>query len=322
MVMGTGSLSTGALLLGWRWLSDALFAVAGAGLVLLSLLESARFLRHRHAIDRDLRDPKRAFAAYTFVAALAVGTTRGALAGWVLVPAAALPVGIVGAVTLAIPGLRLVRANAERVDAATGNWQLPSVAVETLALLAAVVGVRWRSDAFLAVAVTLWLAGLPAYAAVLPVFVRRVRRAPFGPQDFTPDYWTLPAVPSLVALVATVLRSAISTAPTVSWLGSTYGPVALVGLVVSGTLLPAWVILQVRRLMVDPAARRYSPVWWGVVFPTAIMVVAAAAVGSAFGPGWLHTVAVVGYWCVLAVWATVGLGLVRNLRPELRSPGA
>jgi tellurite resistance protein TehA-like permease len=323
MVMGTGSLSTGAALLGFPSLSVALFALALLAFALLLVLTLLRIAHHRAAVRADARHPKTAFAPYTLVAALAVLANRATLAGLTVAPAAALGLGLLGAAALAVPVVRMVRAHASRPEAATGNWQLPSVAIEALALLAAALAKRLDAPALAAVAGVIWLVGIVAYVLVVPALIRRCWRAPLGPADFTPDFWTPMAVPSLIGLVAAQLFA------TGTALDSTVGAVleraAFGGLAISAVLAPVWIVLHARRLVRDPSSRRYSPAWWGLVFPTAIVVVAAQVIGTTFDAPWLHTPALVGYACVFGAWIIIGLGLVRDVwrvEPVERSLGA
>jgi tellurite resistance protein TehA-like permease len=253
------------------------------------------------------------------VAALAVLGTRATLDGHTVLPAVSLAICVIGCVGLAVPARRMLRYYAGRLDEVVmGNWQLPSVAIEALALLAAALGLKGRSELVVAIGVALWLAGIPAYCLVIPVIVQRFRRLPSGPSDLTPDYWTLMAVPSLIGLVGTQLWVATPVSVVASWFRAVYEPMALTGLTISAALAPVWIVLQIWRLVRDPSSRRYSATWWGLVFPTAIVVVAAQVIGVTFGVRWLHPAALVGYWCVLTVWAIVGIGLVRDLPRALR----
>jgi tellurite resistance protein TehA-like permease len=311
--MGTGSLSSGALLLGMRALSSALFAAAAGAFVLLCGLAAIRVAHHPGRVRADAVSPRTSFAFFTFPAALAVLGVRAALGGLRILPEVALVVGIAGSLALAVPGWRMVRSNRGDVGAVTGNWQLPSVAIEALALLAASLALTAHSETSLAVGIALWAVGIVAYAAVVPAIVRRFRRLPVLPADLTPDYWTLLAVPSLIGLVAARMGSASPGFEPVSWLRPLYEPAAFAGLAISGALAPIWIALQIWRLARDPASRRYSPGWWGLVFPTAIVVVAAQVIGKTFGAGWLHPAALVGYWVVVGAWAIVTIGLARDL---------
>jgi tellurite resistance protein TehA-like permease len=313
MVMGTGSLSTGALLLRRRELSVVLFVVGLASFGIMVVLAGAKVARHPDRVRADLADPRTTFAPYTFVAALAVLATRAALDGHTLPPWAALVVGVAGAAGLAIPARRMLRSHAGRLDLVTGNWQLPSVAVEALALLAVVLGLVSRSEIAVGTSVALWLTGIPVYLVMVPRMVRRFGRLPFGPANLTPDYWTFMAVPSLTGLVAARLWTASASFSAASWLRWAFEPVAVGGLAVSGILAPIWIALQVWRLAADPSSRGYSPPWWGLVFPTAVVVAGAEVIGATFGIGWLHPAAEGGFWVVLAAWAVVGFGLARDL---------
>ncbi len=317
--MGTGSLSSGALLLGMRGLSVALFAVAALAFALLCALAAVRVVRHPALIRADARDPGTAFAPFTFVAALAVLGTRADLDGHTAWASVAVGLGIAGSLALAVPSLRMLRSRAGHL--VTGTWLLPSVAVEALALLAAALGLRLRSNGYEAVAVAMWLLGIPAYLVVIKAIVGQLRRLPVRGAGLTPDYWTVLGVPSLIGLAAARL-SAAQDLSAASWLHAVYEPAAFAGLTVSAVLAPAWIRLQARRLMRDPSSRRYSPAWWGLVFPTAIVSANAEVISETLRVPWLHPAAVVGFWCVLAAWAVLMLGLVRNLlhrsAPEAR----
>src|SRR5262249_22974577 len=201
-------------------LSLALFAIALAAFALLLGLSLRRLARHGDAVRADARGAKTAFAPYTSVAALAVLGNRATLAGLTAAPAAALVLGLLGAAALALPALQMVRAHAGRPEAATGNWQLPSVALGVLALLGASLARRLPSPAFALAALVVWGLCILAYLAAVPALVRRVRRAPFGPADFTPDYWTPMAVPSLIGLVAAQLWTAAPDAERAALLGA------------------------------------------------------------------------------------------------------
>jgi tellurite resistance protein TehA-like permease len=313
MVMGTGTLSSGAKLLGMPALSIVLGLAAAGAFVLLCVLGGLRLLQHPDLVRIDASGARTVFAPYTLVAALAVLGSRVALDGHVAFPAAALAVGVAGAAGLAFPSLAMVRRCSDRLRAVTGNWQLPSVAIEALALLAALLGGGTNSEACEALAVALWITGIAAYTVVVPLILRRFRDPRFRPSDFTPDYWTFMAVPSLIALVGSRLWLATPSLAAASWLRAVYRPAAFAGLLWSAALTLPWILLQVRRLVLEPASRRYSPPWWGLVFPTAIVAVAAQVAGATFHVGWLHRVALAGYWCVLAVWATVALGMARSM---------
>ena len=328
LVMGTGSLSSGALLLGMPGLSAVLFAVAAAAFALLCVLAALRLAAHGGRLRADAEHPRTMFAFYTFPSAVAVLGVRAALDGWRFWPAVALIVGIAATLALAVPGLRVVRSSLGNVGVVTGNWQLPSVAIEALALLATILAVNAHSEISAVVAVALWVVGIGAYAAVVPAIIRRFRRLPWGPADLTPDYWTPMAVPSLIGLVAARLWSASPAFEGVAWLRGAYEPAAIIGLSISAGLAPVWIALQIWRLARDPLSRRYSPAWWGLVFPTAIVVVAARVIGTTFDVRWLRPAARVSYWVVFAAWVTVGVGLVRNLvrrevvEPAMDAPGA
>src|SRR5262249_25144477 len=76
LVMATGIISNGFFLLGWRALSDALFALNLVAYSWLCLATALRAVRFRAALWRDLLSPRSVFSFFTIVAAtdvLAIG---------------------------------------------------------------------------------------------------------------------------------------------------------------------------------------------------------------------------------------------------------
>jgi tellurite resistance protein TehA-like permease len=321
MVMGTATLSSGAALLRMRVISVGLFAVGAFMFVLLCALACARVLHHAELVRTDLRSPRTAFAPYTFVIALCALGSRAALEGWVVVPTVALALALAGGVALGPLAVSMLRAHVRRPEAFAASWLLSSVALEALGLLAATVAPRLQSEGAAALAVALWVAGIPVYLAVIVLMVRRFRRFPVGAPGMRPGYWPLMALPTLIGLVAARLSAASAGLAAASSLRAAYEPAALAGLAISAAFLPAWIALQVGELMRDPSSRRYSPAWWGLVFPAAIMVVSTEVTGATFGVRWLHSAALAGFWCVLAVWGILVVGMVRDLfRRDVAAP--
>jgi tellurite resistance protein TehA-like permease len=80
-VMATGIVSTGTFLLGPVWLSRALFAVASAGLVVLTVALVIRLIFFSSSVAADFRAPDRVFGFFTITAGIDVLGVRLAAAG-------------------------------------------------------------------------------------------------------------------------------------------------------------------------------------------------------------------------------------------------
>ena len=147
LVMASGIISVGLLLVGHTVLSLALFVVCVAAYALLCALNLWRFIRFRHALVSDFRDPKRAFGFFTFVAGTNVLGARAAAEGWFHVTATLLAVSVVVWIVLGyvIPW-SAVLGQAERpvVALANGTWFIWVVASQSVAVSAATLEV-WVS---------------------------------------------------------------------------------------------------------------------------------------------------------------------------------
>ena len=208
LVMATGILSVGTLLVGATALSRTLLALGVVAFAVLLLLTGRRVLAHRTAVVADLHDPGRAFGFFTFVAATDVLGIRLGMAGHhgttgVLLAVACLTWLVLGYV---VPWTAVLGPQPRPVLArANGSWFIWVVASQSVAAAAAgvepVVGQGRRELALLAV--VSWSVGVFLYAAVGLCVVLRMVVHELPPEELTPPYWV-----SMGALAITVVAGA------------------------------------------------------------------------------------------------------------------
>src|SRR5215831_7652668 len=80
-VMATGIISTGTLLLGPSWLSQALLVIASIGFVVLIVALVIRLARHRSRVVAEFRAPDRVFGFFAISASCDLLGARFASAG-------------------------------------------------------------------------------------------------------------------------------------------------------------------------------------------------------------------------------------------------
>jgi tellurite resistance protein TehA-like permease len=313
--MATGIDSVGLKLEGFELLSDGLFVIAFCAFAVLVSLTVCRLVAYRSAMSRDLRDPRRGFEFFTFVAGANVVGVRVGMDGRYTVTAVLLVLsGLVWLILGYVVPFLAVLAQPERptVAAASGTWFLWVVATQSVAVASATLEptvVHGRQGLAL-LAVLAWFVGSFLYALVAVVVCLRLGLFEFGPADLTPPYWI-----SMGALAITVLAGARIVEMTDTPIVEVTRPLAAasaVGLWALATwLIPGLVGAEIWRHKRRGAPVTYSAALWSIAFPLGMYAVAALYLGDAdrlpvikaIGAGelWLA----VGAWTVLFAAMTV-----------------
>jgi hypothetical protein len=289
--MGTG-IASGALSLdGQEALSSALLSLAAAMWIALALGVAILAFRDPGRIRRDAESP----TALTGVAATAVLGTRLTLLGW-------------GWAGIALLGLS-VALWLVLVVAVLSHWRTPTVGVsllltvaaESLAVLAAVVGESQNASWLVAASLAPFLLGLAFYGFVIARFDLRQLLTGRG------DQWITGGALAISALAAARIALA---AEHVGVLG---GLTALL----EDTSVALWAatIAWLPVLLAAEAAKpriRYDARRWSTVFPVAMYAACSFVVGTEAGAGGLMDFAKIWVWVALAVWVVVFAGAIRS----------
>lgn len=316
LVMASGIISLGLQLVGFAGLSSALFVVCVGAYTTLVVLNLWRFIRFRHAMASDFRDPKRAFGFFTFVAGTNVLGARAAAEGWFQVTAALLAVSVVVWIVLGyvIPW-SAVLGQAERpvVALANGTWFIWVVASQSVAVSAATLEV-WvdAGRGYLAIlAVFSWSVGVFLYAASGLIVTMRIMLYRLDPADFDPPYWV-----SMGAVAITVVAGArivaMDSAPMVDATRGLVAGASVMFWAFATWLIPVLVAVGVWRHWVHKVPLRYTPTLWSMIFPLGMYAVAGIYLGRAdslpvvewIGSHWL--------WVAVAAWLVVLVAMART----------
>ena len=313
-VMASGIISLGFLLVGHGVISQALFALCSFGYVLLCVLNLWRFLRFRHSMASDFRDPKRAFGFFTFVAGTNVVGARAAAEGWFGVASALLVVSVVVWVVLGyvIPWSAVLGQEQRPVVAlANGTWFIWAVASQSVAVSAATLEVvAEQGREYLAIlAVLSWSVGVFLYAASGMIVTLRIMLYPLDPAEFDPPYWV-----SMGAVAITVVAGAriveMDSAPMVDATRGLVAGASVVFWAFATWLIPVLLAVGVWRHWIRKVPLRYEPTLWSMIFPLGMYAVAGIYLGRTdrlpvvewIGSHWL--------WVAGAAWLAVFIAMV------------
>jgi tellurite resistance protein TehA-like permease len=312
-VMAVGIVSSAASDAGRQVLSEVLLACASLLFAVMTAALAATVLVDQRPLHRRLREPSACFGAYAFGTAAVVlavrlpgtGFTATKVGVWVVTVCLWIAVS-------ALVATSLRRATRERA-AATGEWLLAVVAVQSATLIGAAVAgeTRWRAAA--ALSLVLWAAGVALYPIVAGRIVARLLRVPDLLRAFSADHWVLMGAAAISGLAgARLLQPAASL------------HLAPLTAVITAVMIAAWATatlayqaaaaVWLRRWARERWSRRFEPAWWSLVFPLGMYSVCTDAVGTQLGAPVLRLVATGAFWLAL-----VALGLVVAARFAISS---
>jgi tellurite resistance protein TehA-like permease len=290
-VMGTGIVSIALTLDGYETLSRILLVIASLMWVTLAVLVPLRARRDRERFLADTRTPP----ALTSVAGTDVLGTRLALLGWTWAGIAALVIAAVIWALLIGPVLR--------------HWKTPTVgasliltvSTESLAVLAATLGLVERTDWLLVVALAPFALGLCFYVFVITRFDLRQLAIGHG------DHWITGGALAISTLAAGKI---LAGAKALAILGDGGGVLKYVTLglwVLTMLWLPVLLAAELLHPRLSYDVRR-----WSTVFPFGMYAACSFVVGAAAHAGAITSFARVWIWVALAVWAVVFVAMIRR----------
>jgi len=291
-VMGTGVVSIALTLDGREALSRILLVIAGVMWVALAVLLPLRARRDTERFRADIMTPP----AMTSVAGTDVLGTRLALLGWTWAGIAALVIAAVIWALLIGPVLR--------------NWKTPTVgasliltvSTESLAVLAATLGIVERSDWLLLVALVPFVLGLCFYVFVISRFDLRQLAVGHG------DHWITGGALAISTLAAGKLLGGAKALAILGGGGGILKGVAIALWVLTMAWLPVLLLAELLRPRLEYDVRR-----WSTVFPVGMYAACSFVVGAAAHVDAITRFARVWVWVALAVWAAVLAAMIGRM---------
>lgn len=325
IVMATGIVSIAAHQQGFPGTARMLFRLDAAAWLALGLLFLLRMTRHPRRFFGDMTDHLNGPGFFTMVAGTAVLASQ-----FVLFDADDRLAMALGIVALALwTGLTYTIFTAFTVKEAkpsldkgiSGAWLLAVVSTQSLAVLSALLAadasvIRKLELNFFAL--SMWLWGGMLYIWMMSLIFYRYTFFRLSPDDLTPPYWINMGAMAISTLAGSLL---IINAPDAPFLRSMLP--FLKGFTVlywaTGTWwVPMLLLLGVWRYVYKRFPLRYSPLYWGAVFPLGMYSASTHEMVRALSLDFLDFLAPVFFWVALGAWTAAGIGWALQIASHLR----
>lgn len=298
VVMGTGIVSVDLLVGGHTSLSLVPLVVATIVWVALGFLLAGRFLFDRARFEHEASLP----AALTGVAGTAVLGTRVTLLGWLWAGTGLLIIACILWLALVVRVLR------HWVTPTVGASFILVVSTESLAVLAATIGMAARTPWLVVTALIPLTLGVMFYAFVVSRFDVRQLLTGHG------DHWVVGGALAISALACGKVTQATHA---LSLLGAAHGALSAVTLVLWVAAMCWLPVLIVGELI----SRRttYDTRRWSTVFPVGMYAACSFATGAATAVAPISDFASLWTWIGVAVWLVVLAAMLWQVVPLVRT---
>jgi tellurite resistance protein TehA-like permease len=327
LVMATGILSNAFFAEGHRQLSDLMLVLNLAAYLILCLLMIWRIGRFKLALWADLIDPRRVFSFFAIVAGtdvLGIGIDlRGygvaANSMWLFALAVWLALNY-----LSFGVLTLIN-TVQRANIVHGGWLIAIIGTESLVVLGAHVAPTMQ-DAGPAIFVlihVLWGIGLVLYGMFITLFAQRIFLFELEPKDVTPLLWVVMGAAAISANAGSTLILNPSRLPFLECMRPFIASVTLILWGWATWWVPLLLLLGIWKHGLSRIPVTYTPLYWSLVFPLGMYVLASVQLSLAADFPPLRSLAHVMIWIALAAWGATGaafmLSTLRSLRDFMQS---
>jgi len=273
LVMSTGIVSIAAHYQGFENIALTLLGINAVAYMILWAMYIARIVWFTQRFREDFRDHMLGMGFFTAVAA------SGVLGSQTLLLTGRFPVAaVLWCVTVALwlcliyglfTGLITKEEKPSIAQGINGGWLLAIVATQAVTVLSTALAPFFQlyREPVLFLAFITWLFGGMLYIWVIALIFYRYLFFHFSPQDLTPPYWINMGAVAITTLGGTGLIANASASPFMLELTPFLKGLTFFFWATATWWIPMLIILGVWRHGFRRFPLRYSPLFWGAVFP-------------------------------------------------------
>lgn len=319
LVMSTGIVSIAAHYQGFHLIASLLLGISTAAYLILWIMYIARILFFTRRFQNDFRDHTQGMGFFTCVAASGVlGSQTLLLTGNFTIAAALWCITIILWLFLIyglFTGLITKESKPSIAEGINGGWLLSVVATQAVTVLSTAIAphLQLYRETILFVAFNTWLFGGMLYIWVIALIFYRYLFFSFSPQDLTPPYWINMGAVAITTLGGAGLIDHAATLPFLLELIPFLKGFTFFFWATATWWIPMLIILGVWRHGVRRFPLRYSPLYWGAVFPLGMYTVCTHRLAEVTQAPLIAAIPKGFVFIAMTAWLIVFLGMMRNI---------
>jgi tellurite resistance protein TehA-like permease len=328
LVMSTGIVSIAAHYQGFGTIASALLGINAAAYIVLWIMYIARIVFFTQRFRNDFRDHTLGMGFFTAVAASGVlGSQTLLLTGRFTVA------GALWSVTVALwfcmiyglfTGLITKEEKPSIAQGINGGWLLAIVATQAVTVLSTAIApfLHIYREPILFMAFITWLFGGMLYIWVISLIFYRYLFFHFSPHDLTPPYWINMGAVAITTLGGTGLIAGAPGSPFLFELTPFLKGFTFFFWATATWWIPMLVILGVWRHGYRRFPLRYSPLFWGAVFPLGMYTVCTHRLAEVTRAPLISAIPKGFVYVAMAAWLITFLGMLHEILAGLNASKA
>ncbi len=323
LVMATGIISLACGMLGLPILARALFALNVGGYAIIIVLMAARLVAYPRLVVADLIDHSRGPGFFTSIAGTCVLGTQFVVIGhdshaaWILWGLGVVLWCLVIYAFFAAVTLRAVKPGLE--VGINGAWLIATVGSQSVAILSTLLlPTAGQHEAALATfALVMYFMGCMMYLTIIPLILYRFAFFRLTPAELTPPYWINMGAVAITTLAGATLILHAGRSPLLTTLLPFLKGFTLYFWATATWWIPLLLVLGVWRHLYRRFPLRYSPQYWGMVFPLGMYTACTKQLAGALDLRLLEPVTPYLLTVALIAWSLTFAGLAYGLIRDL-----
>jgi tellurite resistance protein TehA-like permease len=323
--MSTGIVSIAAHYQKFYLIACVLLGISAAAYLILWVMYIARILLFTRRFQKDFRDHTQGMGFFTCVAASGVlGSQTLLLTGNFTIAAALWCITIILWLFLIyglFTGLITKEKKPSIAQGINGGWLLSIVATQAVTVLSTAIApyLPLYRETILFVAFNTWLFGGMLYIWVIALIFYRYLFFSFSPQDLTPPYWINMGAVAITTLGGAGLIENAAASPFLRELTPFLKGLTFFFWATATWWIPMLIILGVWRHGVRRFPLRYSPLYWGAVFPLGMYTVCTHRLAEVTQAPLIAAIPKGFVFVAMTAWFIVFLGMIHHIWSGLSS---
>lgn len=325
LVMATGIIAVACEQQGLGPAAEALYAITAFAYVALAVLIGLRIAFFPRAVVDDFRHPEKSFTFLTLVAATNVlGSASAVVHGWWGLAWVLWWVSLpLLAVCLYVPLITAIleRRAPDLGRGINGTWFLMTVAIQSVAVLAALLLAHSQHDLLAFVSLAAFGIGLVLYVTVMTLIFARWTLTRVDPTEIHPPAWIAAGAVAITTLAGSNMITAASASERLQLLLPYLEGMTVLAWATATFWFPVMVAVGLWRHLYRRVPLTYDPAFWAMVFPLGMYSAATFVMLGAIDLEHLDFLPKVALAIAGITWLATTTGLLRHLlrRPARRA---
>ncbi|WP_347275141.1 tellurite resistance/C4-dicarboxylate transporter family protein [Candidatus Kuenenia sp.] len=321
-VMSTGIISIASNMLGITPVALGLFYLNIAAYAVILTIQILRITMYWSLQYADISNPKLGLVYFTIVAGTNVlGAQFVNIVNCPCVAKALWFFGIFLWVVITLTTFTLLfLKNEQRIESTIhGGWLISAVGTQSVAVLGALLSPRFAetSNFILFSSMVWWMIGCFLYVVMITLITYRLIFFKIAPEVLVPPYWINMGAVAITTLAGAAISLSI---PKIG------GPFLEMGGFVKGFSVFFWsfgtwwipllTILGIWKYLYNRTPYKYTPLYWGLVFPLGMYTACTLKLAEALGIGYISNISKVFIYIAYIAWLIVFATMIRSfLKP-------